>query len=379
MINTLSLFSGAGGLDLGAQHAGATIRGCIEWDEDSVDTLKANLSDKSCVILNRDIGQTSSNELLEECKIKKSDVHLMIAGPPCQSFSKNNYWKRSGEEALRRRLRAQKKASKGSASYKGSTSLRKQVRNTSVESDPRTSMVMEYARLIKEIKPEGFIFENVASLLHKKNKKFLEEFITYTENIGYSTTEFLASSEQFGVPQIRKRVFVLGLLGKTKPKTPEITHSAEDSLFLSDIVPVKEYINKFRYKKYFEPEEVFDGRWAKYIPDIPPGMNYKALTAWAGYPNPVFEAETRFWNFLLKLSPDKPSWTIPANPGPWIGPFHWSNRRLRTTEMAAIQTFPDGYLFAGGRRSRVRQIGNAVPVLLAQKVLEPLINSINGS
>jgi len=118
------------------------------------------------------------------------------------------------------------------------------------------------------------------------------------------------------------------------------------------------------------------GRYEKELREIPPGKNYKALTAWAGHPRPVFEAERRYWSLLLKLSPDLPSWTIQANPGPWVGPFHWTSRRLRTVELAALQTFPEGYRFAGKRRDRVRQIGNAVPPLLAQRMIEPLLAAL---
>jgi len=107
-------------------------------------------------------------------------------------------------------------------------------------------------------------------------------------------------------------------------------------------------------------------------------MNYKAHTAWSGHPNPAFVTETRFWNFLLKLSPNLPSWTIAASPGPWTGPFHWESRRLRTPELAALQSFPIGYKFQGSRRERVKQIGNAVPPLLAKKMLEKTIAKING-
>ncbi|MBL63433.1 MAG: DNA (cytosine-5-)-methyltransferase [Opitutae bacterium] len=377
-MEAISLFSGAGGLDLGAHHAGARVRCCVEWDEDSVDTLKSNLKEHPCAVLKHDISQLSGDQLLSDSDVRKSEVAIMLAGPPCQSFSKNNYWTKNGDESLRRRQRAKRLADKKGEQYIGSTKSRSQVHRVDVDNDIRTSMVMEYARLIKEIQPESYVFENVSSILHPKNKRYLDAFISYTEEIGYSTTQFVASSEEYGVPQKRKRVFVLGMLGKTKPKTPEITHSDNEPLFLLPVVPVKDYIHQFRFKKYHEPEEIFTGRWADYIPEIPPGMNYKALTAWAGHKNPIFEAETRFWNFLLKLSPDKPSWTISANPGPWTGPFHWDNRRLRTTEMAAIQTFPAEYIFKGSRRSKVRQIGNAVPVLLGRAVVKSLVDSLNG-
>ena len=105
-------------------------------------------------------------------------------------------------------------------------------------------------------------------------------------------------------------------------------------------------------------------------------MNYKALTAWAGYPNPKFVADKKFWNFLLKLSPDRYSWTITAQPGPWIGPFHWESRRLRVPEIAAIQTFPEDYQFEGNRSSIQKQIGNAVPCLMAKAMVGFLKDSL---
>jgi DNA (cytosine-5)-methyltransferase 1 len=92
----------------------------------------------------------------------------------------------------------------------------------------------------------------------------------------------------------------------------------------------------------------------------------------------VFEAETRFWNFLLKLRRDKPSWTIPANPGPWIGPFHWDDRRLRIVEMAALQSFPAGYSFVGNRREKVRQVGNAAPPLLLKFMIRSVLDVVAG-
>ena len=82
------------------------------------------------------------------------------------------------------------------------------------------------------------------------------------------------------------------------------------------------------------------------------------------------------WNFLHKLHPDQPSITIAAQPGPWVGPFHWTNRRLRVPEIAAIQTFPENYRFAGNRRSIQKQIGNAVPCRLAEKMVGHLLDRV---
>jgi DNA (cytosine-5)-methyltransferase 1 len=145
---------------------------------------------------------------------------------------------------------------------------------------------------------------------------------------------------------------------------------------LPSAVTAGEALSGLGIKKYFEPEEVVEGRWAKHLEEVPPGWNYKAHTAWAKHPNPTFVTETRFWNFLLKLATDRPSWTIAASPGPWTGPFHWANRRLRTIELAALQGFPLDYSIQGSRRERVRQMGNAVPVPLAKAMIRSVIETL---
>jgi DNA (cytosine-5)-methyltransferase 1 len=85
---------------------------------------------------------------------------------------------------------------------------------------------------------------------------------------------------------------------------PEITHAEDSSIFLKPFVSVGEAISAYAGEEFFEREEVVSGRWADHLADVPPGWNYKAHTAWAGHPNPTFEAESRFWNFLLKLHPE---------------------------------------------------------------------------
>ena len=107
------------------------------------------------------------------------------------------------------------------------------------------------------------------------------------------------------------------------------------------------------------------GKWADLLPSIPEGKNYLFHTDRdAGLP--LFGWRRRYWSFLLKLAKRLPSWTIQAQPGPAIGPFHWSNRRLSHRELCRLQTFPDDVRILGNRISVQRQIGNAVPSLLGE-------------
>jgi len=162
----------------------------------------------------------------------------------------------------------------------------------------------------------------------------------------------------------------------SKPDAPVRTHAPLDKAEELGLLPFESVgaaLQPYAGDEYFEPEEVVTGKWAEHLRTVPPGWNYKAHTAWGGHPNPTWETETRFWNFLLKLDPELPSWTINASPGPWTGPFHWDSRRLRTAELAALQTFPAGYEFVGSRRERVRQIGNAVPPLLGEVVVRQVV------
>ena len=107
------------------------------------------------------------------------------------------------------------------------------------------------------------------------------------------------------------------------------------------------------------------GRWAQLLPSIPEGQNYLFHTE-RGRGHPIFGWRRRYWSFLLKLAKDRPSWTIPAQPGPSTGPFHWRSRKLSVREMCRLQTIPDDVAVQGTFRSAQRQIGNAVPSLLGE-------------
>src|SRR5690606_9378291 len=200
------------------------------------------------------------------------------------------------------------------------------------------NMIGQYLRMIDELKPDGFILENVESILHPKNKeavKILEETI---DKLGYKFIVYKANALDFGVPQRRKRIFFIASR-KSIDDTVKITHGDEKTIVSNnELKPherVVDWIAKFDSETYFEKEEVFNGKTYEFeVKAVPPGKNYISLTEKHGYPNPKFVANKRFWTFLLKLHPLESSWTIAAQPGPWVGPMHWNNRRLRVPEIA---------------------------------------------
>jgi len=343
LVKCVSIFSGAGGLDIGARSAGADIIACVENDHDAAETLRLNHKRLKAEILETDIQDISFRRWRD-----KSD-RILIGGPPCQPFSKNGYWVKND--------------------------------NRLIADDPR-NMIGQFLRAVGEMSPNGFLFENVESILHPTNRKTFESFLHSAEVLGYACTVFRANSASFGVPQGRKRVFVFGIRGaRNKIPVPHITHAdpTEPELMngYKPFVGVGSFIKKYAGDLYAEPQEdPSDGTYYNELCHVPAGKNYIALGKLKGYKGRTFRPGGRFWNFLQKLHPDLPSITIAAQPGPWVGPFHWDNRRLRVPEIAAIQTFPASYKFYGNRRSVQKQVGNAVPCLLAKAMVQHLIKNI---
>ena len=346
-IQTIGFFSGAGGLDIGSQLAGAKVISSLDFDRDSVATMKANKYFAHSAHFHKDITEMYAKDYNKIIKANNPEKLILVGGPPCQPFSKAGYW----------------------VTHK----------NRLGSEDPR-NMIGQYLRIVEELQPDGFLLENVESLLHPKNAQAVIDLKEAIDKLGYKFIVYRADALDFGVPQKRKRVFFIasrkGIVGE-----PIKTHGDELEILVNkNLLPherVIDWIGKFDSDKYFEAEELTTGKtYDEELKQIPPGQNYFALTERSGHPNPKFEANKRFWNFLLKLHPNQPSWTIAAQPGPWVGPFHWNNRRLRVPESAAIQTFPEDYHFVGTRRSIQKQIGNAVPSLLGKAIVKHLISNI---
>jgi len=342
----ISFFSGAGGLDIGTQLAGVKILSSMDFDKDSVCTMKANKYFAHAEHLHKNIKDLTGNDYRKLIKSNNPEKLLLVGGPPCQPFSKAGYW-RTHENRL------------------GSE-------------DPR-NMIGNYLRIISEIKPDGFILENVESILHPKNIHAVDDLILAIEKLGYYYKVSKVNAIDFGVPQKRKRVFIVASKKKFKTDLNK-THGSEKEILLnSNLKPyerVIDWIGKYDDFIYSDDYDSAEGKYYEELKAVPPGSNYIALTARNDYPNPKFIAGKRYWTFLLKLHPLQPSWTIISSPGHWEGPFHWNSRRLRLKEIAAIQTFPEDYHFVGSRRSIHKQIGNAVPPILGKQVVEFLKKNI---
>ncbi|CAN5284624.1 DNA (cytosine-5-)-methyltransferase [soil metagenome] len=351
----IDLFAGAGGLGIGAVLAGGELRLSVDNDHYSCESLRRNANGSD--VLEGDVTALKGKDLRRQAGVSANDHLIVVGGAPCQPFSKAAYWVDPGKEAAYRRARARGEQSDKPAAL------------TMARPDSRRTLVHEFLRLTLEAEASGFVFENVPSILHPRNKHIFEALRRDAEDAGYYTTTLVATATDYGVPQARQRVFLLASR-ESQPVAPEKSHGTD-----VPFVTAGDAISHLNVPELQEEGEVVTGRWAEHLAEVPPGWNYKHHTAWGGHPSPTFETETRYWNFLLKLSPDRPSWTLPASPGPWTGPFHWAGRRLRTPEMAALQTFPENYVFAGPRRERVRQIGNAVPCVMASAVFESVLRS----
>lgn len=335
----ISLFSGAGGLDLGVERAGFRVCASVEYDADACASLRGNFPQAS--VIHRDLRMVPTREILREAGLRRGEAELLVGGPPCTPFSKSGYW----------------------LEYKR------------LGNDPEAGLLEHYLRVLSEARPRAFLFENVFALAYRNhNARWLKLLLDTFRELGYHVRCQPLIAADYGVPQRRQRLLIAGSLNRV-PDFPAPTHSGphETRKWRDHSLPIHvttgEAIGDLADRADLaEPEEVVAGKYGHLLSEIPPGDNYLHYTEKRGHPSPLFGWRKRYWSFLLKLDPDQPSPTIQAQPGPYVGPFHWSNRRLRLLEIKRLQTFPDDWTIVGSRRSAQVQVGNAVPPLLAEAV-----------
>lgn len=341
-INVLSVFSGGGGIDLGFRSAGYQICFSTDFWKPACDTLVQNhmgLLVKCCDIRNVDY-----NAELAKIDIAAGDIDILVGGPPCPAYSKSRFYRTEKKRALE---------------------------------DENSFTLYEYFRAIEEIRPKVFFFENVFGFVYKPHKEAFDLLIERADSLGYEITFKVVNTANYGVPQIRERFICVGIrrdFGK-KFIFPDKTHCAPEKLKDDGKLPwvtCGDVMNDLDVELPEDKEMAAGSKHHDLLKLIPPGDNYLYFTAERGYPNPIFKWRSRYWSFLLKLSPEKPSWTIQASFSNNMGPFHWKNRFLRISEIKRIQTFPDDYEFSGDFRDQWRQVGNAVPPLLVKQIAEAI-------
>lgn len=344
----ISLYTGAGGLDLGLEAAGFQTRVAVEIDRDAVETLREN---RPWEVIDQDIHSAacSSPQILARADLHVGNADLLVGGPPCQPFSKSGYWAQGDARRL---------------------------------ADPRATTLEAYLRVLRDTQPRAFLLENVPGLAFSKKNEGLvllkKTIKSINAEVGtdYSFHVGVLRAAEFGVPQDRERVFIVGARDGSDFTFPAPTHGAfaRDVEAQGDLLPpaVEGQIPFLTawdaigdLEDDDDPELRVRGKWADLLPTIPEGKNYLYHTD-RGEGLPLFGWRRRYWTFLLKLSKRLPSWTLTADPGSAIGPFHWKSRRLSAAEMMRLQTFPLEYRIKGNHRSAQRQLGNAVPSALAE-------------
>jgi len=362
-LSAISLFSGAGGLDIGCAAAGFETRAVVESDSIARKSLLANantyLPGLTSNRVFEDVVALDFDALLDAAELEPGEADLLHGGPPCTPFSKSGYWlayKRAGE-------------------------------------DPKASLLDHYVEALRAIRPKALLMENVFGLAYQnRNRPILQRFIAGVRDAGYALDYKIILAADHGIPQQRQRLICVGVRTELLDQPaatwrfdwPADTHAGPherrvdwDQSLLPHVTAAQALESLDRADNPPEVEETIDGTYADALREVPPGDNYLHLTARRGHPNPRFKWRARYWSFLLKLHPDRPSPTIQGQPGPWVGPFHWEDRRLRVAELKRLMTFPDDYVVCGNRRDQQLQLGNAVPPLLAQRVTEQLAHELH--
>ena len=333
----ISLFTGAGGLDLGLEVAGFDVALAVENEPDCLATIRKN-TDWS-ISSTTDVTQVKTKHLLSEAGLKPGEAALVAGGPPCQPFSKAGYWANGDSKRL---------------------------------NDRRADTITHYFRIVRAALPRAIIFENVRGIGFRDKTEALGLIETELKKINrshgtkYEPVYLNVNAADFGVPQTRERLFVVANRDGRPFELPPPTHFPVErpEAALSRYTTAWDAIGDLDSIRHGE-ELSMRGKWSDLLPSVPEGRNYLWHTRRGGGV-PLFGWRTRYWSFLLKLKKSQPSWTLQASPGPATGPFHWRNRLLSEREMARIQTFPDCHEFCGNYRSITRQIGNAVPPAIGE-------------
>jgi DNA (cytosine-5)-methyltransferase 1 len=375
----VSLFTGAMGLDLGFERAGFEVRVALDVDEWACRTVMANRP--RIPVIRNDIRRVPTDEILREAGLGVGGPTVVLGGPPCQSFS--------------------------TAGKRGSINDDRPVRGG--------DLVFEFLRVVKEARPQFFVLENVTGLLSAavRHMSFYERILRREHEIppesrlgtafetilgefskaGYRVKWAVLNSADYGVAQLRKRLFVVGSRdGAPVPFPPTPTHAPPGSLDATSgqrrpWLTLRDAIWDLRERVDLEYTPFPSwGKYLKYVPpggcwvDIPSELQKEAMGGAYDDPDDPVRRGKRGGRrgFFRRLSWDRPAPTLVTSPVMkatcLCHPDH--DRPLSVEEYARIQAFPEGWVFIGPTRSKYRMIGEAVPPPLAYAVAMCVMRAI---
>lgn len=341
-LKVLDLFCGSGGLSLGFKQADFEVVGGVDSDPSSMETFARNFPTSHA--LTADISQLSTRELVR--KIGGPEIDVIVGGPPCQGFS---------------------------------------VAGKRSESDSRNTLYQHYLKIVQAVQPRAVLIENVPTIRSLYGGRVAVEIEQGLKALGYHVVIGVLNAANYGVPQARRRMFFVAtkcenLLIELPPPSTSLPLTCQDAL--SDLPslsrntgkPISEYRSdpKTEYQRqmrrgarylYNHEAVVHKPETVRIISLVPDGGNYKNL--------PKHLWSTRKVNIAwTRMNSKKPSFTIDAGHNHH---FHYKYNRVPTVrECARIQSFPDNFQFLGTRTSQYRQVGNAVPPLLAKVIADAL-------
>ena len=359
--NAIDLFCGCGGFSKGFEEAGFNIRFGIDMWNDAIVTYKRNFP--KAVALNEDITKIDGQTILDMTGLKAENVDVIIGGPPCQGFSV------SGKRMI---------------------------------DDERNKLYKSFVQVVSEIQPKVFVMENVPGLVRLFNGSVAEQVREDFTTIGYRVQMKILSSDNFGVPQQRKRVFFVGINDKkfskdvtykypiefmgngtdvpawtSKDAISDLDFVPDDRVLGEDIPYEIEAQNDYQRQMREGSKSILNhsitlhnSKTKEIIAMVPDGGNYKDLPEELWSTRKVHIAWTR-------MDSSKPCFTIDTGHNHH---FHYKENRVPTVrESARIQSFPDTFEFIGIKTSQLKQVGNAVPPLLAKALGESVIDTLKRS
>lgn len=328
--SAVDLFCGAGGLTRGLEQGGLDVRLGLDSAPSALRSYEANFRHGA---LNADTRDLDAGTILSQADLESVDV--LAGGPPCQGFS---------------------------------------IQRVGPDQDPRNNLILDFFRLVRELRPRVFIMENVPGLLGSRGNALLHEGIPYAEECGFIVDVLLVDALAFGTPQRRSRALILGRLPDTKPldlRAPEHPYPRTVWEAIGDLPEPPESPDAYRQDQLHRRSRLSPLNLER-MRHIPPGGGFEDLPEHLRAACHRAGAERIGHRQVYgRLDPASPSVTITARfdsftRGRFAHPYQHRNITLR--EGARLQGFPDAHTFLGNREEVAAQIGNAVPPPMAYAI-----------